>query len=93
MLRRQVELKYHLWRVSARQEGWRKDVFRIAATAPSGPASRLGFFAKRRRAGAWAYLNMPPITNPKKITTAAKSSPPTILFLMAPPRRAIGLLG
>ena len=42
--------------------------------------------------GAWAYLNMPPITKPKKITTAAKSSPPTILFLMAPPRRAIGLL-
>ena len=31
--------------------------------------------------GAWAYLNMPPITKAKKITTAAKSSPPTILFL------------
>jgi hypothetical protein len=36
---------------------------------------------------------MPPITKPKKITTAAKSSPPTILFLIASPRRAIGLLG
>ena len=53
----------------------------------------IGILAKPRRAGAWAYLNMPPITKPKKITTAAKSSPPTILFLMAPPRRAIGLLG
>jgi hypothetical protein len=32
---------------------------------------------------------MPPITKAKKITTAAKSSPATILFLMAPPRRAM----
>jgi hypothetical protein len=37
-----------------------------------------------------AYLNMPPITKAKKITTAAKSSPKTIFLLMAP-RRAVGL--
>jgi hypothetical protein len=51
-----------------------------------------GIFRQASAGGAWAYLNMPPITKAKKITTAAKSSPATILFLMAPPRRAIGLL-
>jgi len=36
---------------------------------------------------------MPLITKAKKITTAAKSNPATILLLSALPRRAVGLRG
>jgi hypothetical protein len=40
-----------------------------------------GFFAQASARGAWAYLNTPPITKARKITTAAKSSPATSFFL------------
>ena len=48
-------------------------------------------FRQARRAGAWAYLKMPPITKAKEITTPAKSNPATTFLLRALPLEGGGL--
>jgi hypothetical protein len=75
------------------------DAHRPTARSTSLTAKEIDFFESDRcafrrtstSASGWAYLNKPPMTEAKKITTPSKSNPVTIfLFRM---RRAAGLRG